>query len=125
MSESASNFTVPNFYTIHNGTIKNANPLVYSQSRINSLYGLAEFGYNGLFYLNITGRNDWFSVLNPANNSKFYPSVSGSFVFSELLKNLSWLSFGKLRASWAKVGSVAGVNPYDGVLTYGINANSV
>lgn len=123
MIESSSNFTVANLYTIANGTIKTANPLGYSQSRINSLYGLAEFGYNRLFYLNITGRNDWFSVLNPENNSKFYPSVSGSFVFSELLKNQTWLSFGKLRASWAKVGSIAGVGPYDGVLTYGINAN--
>jgi TonB-linked SusC/RagA family outer membrane protein len=123
MSESASNFTVANLYTITNGTIKNANPLLFSQSRINSLYGLAEFGYNGLIYVNITGRNDWFSVLNPENNSKFYPSVSGSFVFSELLKSQTWLSFGKLRASWAKVGSVAGVAPYDGVLTYGINSN--
>ena len=50
-------------------------------------------------------------------------SVSGSFVFSQLLKNINWLSFGKLRASWAQVGSVASVNPYDGVLTYGLGAN--
>ena len=84
---------------------------------------VAEFGYNGLLYLNFTGRNDWFSVLNPDYNSKFYPSVSGSFIFSELLKNVNWLSYGKLRASWAQVGSIAGVNPYDGVLTYSINAN--
>jgi hypothetical protein len=49
--------------------------------------------------------------------------VSGSFVFSQLLKNINWLSFGKLRASWAQVGSVASVNPYDGVLTYGLGAN--
>ncbi|HEY5371499.1 MAG TPA: SusC/RagA family TonB-linked outer membrane protein [Hanamia sp.] len=123
MSESASNFTVANLYTIANGTIKTANPLGFSQRRVNSLYGLAGLGYNGLLYLNITGRNDWFSVLNPANNSKFYPSVSGSFVFSQLLKDQTWLSFGKLRASWAKVGSVASLNPYDGVLTYGINSN--
>ena len=123
MSESASNFTVPDLYTITNGTIKNANPLGYSRSRTNSLYGLAEFGYNGLLYINFTGRNDWFSVLNPAHNSKFYPSVSGSFIFSQLLKNQGWLSFGKLRGSWAQVGSVAGVGPYDGLLTYSFNAN--
>jgi hypothetical protein len=87
------------------------------------LYGLAEFGYKGLLFINLTGRNDWFSVLNPENNSKFYPSVSGSFVFSELLKQSSWLSYGKLRASWAEVGSIAGVNPYDGVLTYTYSQN--
>ncbi|MBK5269707.1 MAG: TonB-dependent receptor, partial [Bacteroidia bacterium] len=123
MSESASNFTVADLYTITNGTVKNANPLGFSRSRTNSLYGTAELGWNRLLYLNFTGRNDWFSVLDPAHNSKFYPSVSGSFIFSELLKNVSWLSYGKLRASWAQVGSIAGVGPFDGVLTYGINAN--
>ena len=76
-----------------------------------------------MFYLNFTGRNDWFSVLNPLNNSKFYPSVSGSFVFSELLKDQKWLSYGKLRASWAQVGSSNGVNAYDGLLTYSIGTN--
>jgi TonB-linked SusC/RagA family outer membrane protein len=124
MVQSATNFTVPDLYSYRNGTVKGAGDgFNYSRTRINSLYGLAEFGYNGLVYINLTGRNDWFSVLNPENNSKFYPSVSGSFIFSELLKKLTWLSFGKLRASWAQVGSVAGVGPYDGVLTYSLNAN--
>jgi TonB-linked SusC/RagA family outer membrane protein len=124
ITESATNFTVPDLYTIPNGAVKNANPMGFSRSRVNSLYGLAELGWNGLLYLNVTGRNDWFSVLNPEHNSKFYPSVSGSFVFSELLKSQSWLSYGKLRASWAEVGSVAGVGPFEGVLTYNINAFS-
>ena len=123
MSESATNFTVPDLYTISNGTVKNANPLFFQRSRVNSLYGWTEFGYNGLLFLNITGRNDWFSVLNPEHNSKFYPSVSGSFIFSELMKNQAWLTYGKLRASWAQTGSIAGIGPFEGVLTYGINAN--
>ena len=122
LNQSANNFSGPDLYSIPNGTVKNQG-LGYSQSRINSLYGWAELGYNKLLYLNVTGRNDWFSVLNPEFNSKFYPSVSGSFVFSELLKNLAWLSYGKLRASWAEVGSIAGVNPYEGVLTYTYNQN--
>ena len=121
LSQNASGFSGPDLYSIGNGTIRNQS-YGYSQSRTNSLYGLAEFGYNKLLYLNFTGRNDWFSVLNPEFNSKFYPSVSGSFVFSELLKNVKWLSYGKLRASWAEVGSIAGVNPYEGQLTYNYNA---
>ena len=124
MTQSATNFTVPDLYTYRNGTVKGAGDgYNYNQTRLNSLYGLAEFGWNGMIFLNVTGRNDWFSVLNPEYNSKFYPSVSGSFVFSELLKNMSWLSYGKLRGSFAQVGSIASVGPYDGVLTYGINAN--
>jgi hypothetical protein len=119
-SQTATTFAGPDLYSIANGTVK-TQAYGYSKNRVNSLYGLAEIGYNGLIYLNFTGRNDWFSVLNPDYNSKFYSSVSGSFVFSELLKNVKWLSFGKLRASWAQVGSIAGVNPYDGVLTYTYN----
>ena len=122
MNQSANNFTVANLYSIPNGTVKNQG-YGYSRSRINSLYGWAEFGWNGMLYLNVTGRNDWFSVLNPENNNKFYPSVSGSFIFSQLLPKMTWLSYGKLRASWAEVGSIAGVGPYEGVLTYNINQN--
>lgn len=116
----ASNFSSPGLYNIPAGTVK-TQAYNFNRTRINSFYGLAEFGYNEMLYLNVTGRNDWFSVLNPENNSKFYSSVSGSFIFSELLKNVGWLSYGKLRASWAEVGSIAGTGPYDGVLTYGYN----
>ncbi|RYY28163.1 MAG: SusC/RagA family TonB-linked outer membrane protein [Chitinophagaceae bacterium] len=121
-TQTASNFTVANLYSIPNGTVK-TQAFNYNRSRINSLYGLAEVGYNGLIYVNFTGRNDWFSVLNPDYNSKFYPSVSGSFIFSELIKSQPWLSYGKVRASWAQVGSIAGVGPYEGLLTYTIDQN--
>jgi TonB-linked SusC/RagA family outer membrane protein len=121
-NQSVSNFIVRDFYSISNGTNKNQS-FGYSQSRVNSLYGLAEFGYNSMIYINFTGRQDWFSVLNPLNNYKFYPSVSGSFIFSELLKNLPWLSYAKLRGSWAQVGSANGVGTYEGNLTYSIAQN--
>jgi TonB-linked SusC/RagA family outer membrane protein len=122
--QNSSNFIVPDLYSLANGTLRNQGiaGYVFNRTRVNSLYGWAEFGYNGMFYLNFTGRNDWFSVLNPKNNSKFYPSVSGSFIFSELMQQ-DWLSYGKLRASWAQVGSSNGVGPYEGVLTYAINQN--
>ena len=119
-------FVVPDLYSIKNGTSFGTNdaayvPYDYNQTRTNSLYGWAEVGYNGIVYLNATARQDWFSVLNPEKNYKFYPSVSGSFIFSELLESQNWLSYGKLRASWAEVGSANGVNPYEGLLTYSIN----
>jgi TonB-linked SusC/RagA family outer membrane protein len=121
-TQSATNFSGPDLYSIPNGTVK-TQAYGYSRSRINSLYGLAEIGYNDLLFLNFTGRNDWFSVLNPDNNSKFYSSVSGSFIFSQLIPKVQWLSYGKLRASWAEVGSIAGVGPYEGLLTYTYNQN--
>lgn len=122
-------FVVPDLYSIKNGTFFGTDdtgspvfqPYELTESRINSLYGWAEFGYNGMFYLNFTGRNDWFSVLNPEKNSIFYPSVSGSFIFSEVIADLNWLSYGKLRGSWAQSGNAMGVNPYEGLLNYTIN----
>lgn len=121
-NQRVTNLTVRDFYSISNGTNKTQG-FGYSQYRVNSLYAMGDVSYGNLLFLNLTARQDWFSVLNPANNSKFYPSVSGSFVFSELLKDLPWLTYGKLRGSWAQVGSSNGVNVYEGNLTYSIAAN--
>ncbi len=119
-------FVVPDLYSITNGTNFETDqagfqPYQFSRFRINSLYGIAEFGYNDMFYLNLTGRQDWFSTLNPQDNSVFYPSVSGSFIFSELIREQSWLNYGKLRASWAEVGTADGVGAFEGLLNYNIN----
>lgn len=89
------------------------------RKKINSLYGFLQLGYRGFLFLDITGRNDWSSTLPIANNSYFYPSVSGSFVATEAFDfNLPWLTFAKLRASWAQVGS--DTDPYKLDLTYSL-----
>ncbi|HYH79369.1 MAG TPA: SusC/RagA family TonB-linked outer membrane protein [Longimicrobium sp.] len=76
--------------------------------QVNSLYGDVQFGYHDYLFLNLTGRNDWSSTLPKGNNSYFYPSISGSFVFTDAL-NLSGsvLSSGKVRAGWTRVGNDA------------------
>lgn len=118
-NQDAASFIVRDLYTIENGTVKNQTYGI-GRRQINSLYGLVELGFRDLIYVNVTGRNDWFSVLNPDNNSYFYPSVSGSFIFSELLKaSAPWLNYGKLRASFADVGSENGIGIFSGLLTYG------
>jgi len=98
----------PGVYNEDNAAI-NPDPYVRRfQKRVNSLYGQAELGFNDVFFLTLTGRNDWSSTLPEGNNSYFYPSVAGSLVFSDLLPSLTnsgMLSYGKLRASWAQVGS--------------------
>lgn len=80
-----------------------------SQKRINSLYGLAKIGYQNYLFVDITGRNDWSSALatplSTDNTSFFYPSVSASFILSNVLKLPGSISFAKLRASWAQVGN--------------------
>jgi len=75
-----------------------------TRRRLVGLYGEAGVSYKSIAYLTVTGRNDQSSTLAVQNNSYFYPSVSGSFVFTELLPRNNILSFGKVRASWARVG---------------------
>ena len=105
-----SEFTVPYFYSYTNLAASTTTP-TYLKSAINSVFGSADFGYKNVAYLTPSGRQDWFSVLNPRNNSIFYPSVGGSFILSDVLRLPKAISFAKLRASWAQVGG-ATVNAY-------------
>ena len=75
-----------------------------------SIFGSAELGYKSTYYLTLTGRNDWPSQLAGPNSTKksfFYPSVGVSVVLSQLMSNLNadYLSFLKVRASYASVGT--------------------
>jgi TonB-linked SusC/RagA family outer membrane protein len=105
-----SEFTIPYFYSYTNLAAMTTTP-TYLKSAINSIFGSADFGYKGYAYLTLSGRQDWFSVLNPKSNSIFYPSVGASVVLSEALDLPSVVSFAKLRGSWAQVGG-ATVNAY-------------
>jgi len=122
-SVQATDFVVRGLYTVQNGRSKDP---YYSLSEraVNSLYGSAEVSYNNMLYLNGTLRNDWFSTLSPENRSILYPSVSASYIFSQSFSSMpDWLSFGKVRAAYAEVGSDTDVPPYADVLFYGVNAN--
>lgn len=88
------------------------------EKRVRSLYGAVNLGWKGMVYLDATLRNDWSSTLARGNNSYMYPSVSGSFVFSNLIKASPIFSFGKIRASWAEVGG--DTDPYMLNLNYGV-----
>ncbi len=99
------NFIAPNFYAITNSA-QTDRSITQSNSRKRLIGAYSEFraGYKNILYATVTGRNDWTSTLPTNNRSYFYPSVGGSFVFTELIPKNKILSFGKVRASWAKVG---------------------
>jgi outer membrane receptor protein involved in Fe transport len=116
-------FVVRGLYTVMNAREKD--PFYdLSEKQVNSLYGAAEFSFREFLFINATARNDWFSVLSPANRSILYPSITGSFVFSDALPGLPrWLTFGKVRAAYAEVGSDLDVSPYSNNLFYRVNNN--
>ena len=117
-------FIIRGLYTVQNGRGKDP---VYTltEQGVNSLYSSAELNWKQTFYLTGTVRNDWFSTLSPDNRSILYPSVSGSYVFSEHLPALSWLNFGKVRLGYAEVGSDGDVAPYSDRLFYLPNPNFI
>ncbi|MCD8540936.1 MAG: SusC/RagA family TonB-linked outer membrane protein [Leadbetterella sp.] len=88
--------------------------------KTNSVFGLVNLGWKDQIFVDITGRNDWSSTLPKANNSYFYPSVSSSFILSDLFRLPSAISFAKARLSWAQVGT--DTDPYRIAKYYGKSA---
>ena len=118
----AQNMIMRDAKTLQSFTEKTIREEIYRR-QINSLYGSMNFAYDNFAFLDMTLRGDCSSTLPVNNNVYWYPSVSGSLLFSELLhvdKNI--LPYGKVRASWAKVGN--DTSPYMLRPTYEMALNS-
>ncbi|MEO5976472.1 MAG: SusC/RagA family TonB-linked outer membrane protein [Chryseolinea sp.] len=97
---------------------------IYQRRRLVGVLGEVQMQYKDYLFLTVNGRNDWSSTLPKANRSFFYPAVSTAFVFTEALgMNSSFLSFGKLRASYTRVGNDA--SPYLLNTTFTLNPQFV
>ena len=70
--------------------------------KLNSVYGFLNLSYKNFLFLDVTGRNDWSSTLPKGEESYFFPSFSGSFVFSDVLHLPAVINYGKLRVAWAE-----------------------
>ncbi len=88
--------------------------------RLLGLYGDLSLSFRDALYLTVTGRNDWSSTLPQANRSFFYPSVSLSLLLAEVLELPDYVSFVKLRASYAGIGK--DTDPYRTNVVYGNSA---
>lgn len=110
--------SIPGFFSL-NASV--ASPKVTSslyKRQVNSLYGRLAFSWNRMVYLEGTLRNDWSSTLPEETRSYLYPSVSGSFIASELFgKKLNWLSMWKLRGSWTMSKTPAEIYATNSVFT--------
>ncbi len=94
-----------------------------SRYQINSLYGIVNLSYKNYLFAEITARQDWNSVLatpkRTDNVGFFYPSINTSFILSDVVKVPDFISYAKVRASYAQVGS-GGTTPYRTAYTYGL-----
>ncbi|MDP3469373.1 MAG: SusC/RagA family TonB-linked outer membrane protein [Daejeonella sp.] len=102
---------IPNFFSFGNTALTQGSFVPSTREEMQSAYFSANFGYKSYLYLDVTGRNDWSSTLPANSRSYFYPSVGVSSILTDMIPGLpDVISYAKLRASYAKVGSSA--SPY-------------
>ncbi|WP_299431289.1 SusC/RagA family TonB-linked outer membrane protein [uncultured Maribacter sp.] len=121
-TETNGGLNLPRLYTLDNSK----NPITSEQifprnwtKKVDGLYARASFGFYDTYFLEGTVRTDRSSALSLDNNRVNYFSGTASVLFSNLVKNVDWLNFGKFRVNYAEVGS--DTNPYNVFNTYTIN----
>lgn len=118
--------TAPDLFSLNNGPKDQLGITeFYSHKKNNSLYGTLGINYDGWAFLDATFRNDWSSALSKKNRSFFYPSVSVSWVISDMVNKIGktmpeWFTYAKVRASFAQVGN--DMDPYQLYDTYTISS---
>jgi TonB-linked SusC/RagA family outer membrane protein len=123
LSANSGQLVVPNLFSLNNGVNAPTVGEGFAERRMNSAYGTVGVNYDGYIYLDATFRNDWTSTLSKANRSFFYPSVSLSYVVTDMIEKMggtlpAWFSYGKLRGSYAQAGN--DMAPYQLYNVYGI-----
>lgn len=116
--------SIPDLFTIGNSLLTPNVTNNRSQDKYNAVFARANVGYKNFLFVDATIRNDWFSTLPLEKNSVLSKSVGASFVFTDIIPadfKGSWLSEGKLRASWGEIPQSLNAYAYPG-FAYGVNA---
>lgn len=108
--------SAPDFYNIAASIDRPLSNNYLYERQVNSVFGNVSVGFRDFIFVEGSVRNDWSSTLPAGNNSYLYPSVSAGLVFTELLPKSNILSYGKIRAGYAQVGTDVG--PYQTSLAY-------
>lgn len=101
----------PNIFNVAN-IVMNSSAYIDEQidarRQIQSLFATASFKYGESLNFEVTGRNDWASTLaytDHENSGFFYYSVGASWVINKMFKLPEWISMGKVRLTWSRVGN--------------------
>ncbi len=118
-----SGLVVPGLYSLANSSGQVVPTEVYTRVGIDGMYINTTFGYKDIVFIESSLRQDKSTTLPVASNTYLYGSGGFTFAYSALLRNVSWLSNGKVRANYATVGNSAPVlsvyNVYDKPTAYG------
>lgn len=100
--------TIPKLYSLNNSAGTMLAPEELAQHiGSNGIYLSASVGYKSLIFVDATIRRDQSSTLPKGEWTYYYPSVSASFIFNELMQDYTWLNLGKFRLGYAEVGNDA------------------
>ncbi|PWV48254.1 iron complex outermembrane receptor protein [Chitinophaga sp. S165] len=92
-------FSINNSYNIQTTSERRSGVFKYAY------LGIMNLSYMNYLFLEGTARQEYSSTLPHQNNSYFYPSVNTSFIFTEAFRLPTFLSYGKVRASYGLVGN--------------------
>jgi len=121
-SRTQGGLSIPGFYSLKSSVLPAYVASSLYKRQVNSLFGRLALSWRRMVYVEGTLRNDWSSTLSESTQSYLYPSVSGSFIASELLPKMEWLSMWKLRSSWTSARTPAGIYDINQVYTVTNNA---
>jgi len=116
---------IPGIYSLGNAADLLAVTQVDTERKLNSVYGTAELSYDQKLYFDVTARNDWSSTLPVGNQSFFYPSVGLSAVISKMTELPDFISYLKLRTSYAQTGNSTGPGVINNSYNLGVTPGSV
>ena len=99
---------------LHTGNYQTVKPWEYDWTMMSGLFRL-NYNYKYKYYLTASFRADGSSKFPTENRWGYFPSAGLSWNFNreDWLKNATWLSNGKLRASWGLTGNNRTTTPYD------------
>lgn len=120
-AQTQNGLSIPGYYSLYASVDPVKVSSEFNRKQVNSLYGKFSASWRSTLFLDVTARNDWSSSLPSETRSYFYPSVSGSFIASEVIPMPQWISFWKLRASWTQTKSDLAI--YEANSTYSISMN--
>jgi TonB-linked SusC/RagA family outer membrane protein len=113
LNTQAQGLNIPDFFVIQNA-LSTLTTESASHKQINSVFGSVQAAYNNYLFVEFAARNDWSSSLPVNAWSYFYPSVSTSWVFTDMGdRNWGKVDFGKLRLAYAQVGNDTGPHQLD------------
>lgn len=92
------------FFFMSNARNPRTTNVIGREPQVQSLYATSTLSFKDYLYLDVTARNDWSSALPKENQSYFYPSVGLTAIITDMIDLPSWVSYGKIRTTFAKAG---------------------